>query len=149
MSFISCVILNKVLISLNFHFPQLHHEDITTYLLWQCVDLLSNIYYVYIHSRKLVITHLSSPFLLRKQKFCCSVTKLCLTLWSSIDCSMPGFPVLDYLPEFSQIPIYWIDDAIYPSHPLSPLFLLPSILPRSGSFPVSWLFFKPKIIMTK
>ena len=33
---------------------------------------------------------------------CCSVTKSCLTLWNSRDCSTPGFPVLHYLPEFAQ-----------------------------------------------
>ena len=30
----------------------------------------------------------------------CSVTKSCLTLWDPMKCSMPGFPVLHYLPEF-------------------------------------------------
>ena len=35
--------------------------------------------------------------------FCCfSVTKLCLTLCNPMDCSMPGFAVLHYLPEFAQ-----------------------------------------------
>ena len=33
---------------------------------------------------------------------CCSVTKSCLTLCSSMDCSMPCSPVLHYLPEFPQ-----------------------------------------------
>ena len=35
------------------------------------------------------------------------------------DCSTPGFPVLNYLQEFSQIHIHWVSDAIQPSHPLS------------------------------
>ena len=30
---------------------------------------------------------------------CCSVSKLCLTLCNSMNCSMPGFPVLYCLPE--------------------------------------------------
>ena len=30
---------------------------------------------------------------------CCSISKLCLTLCNSINCSMPGFAVLYYLPE--------------------------------------------------
>ena len=34
---------------------------------------------------------------------CCSVTKSCLTDCIPINCSMPGFPVLHYLPEFAQI----------------------------------------------
>ena len=32
----------------------------------------------------------------------CSVTKSCLTLGNTMDCSMPGFPVLHHLPEFAQ-----------------------------------------------
>ena len=34
-------------------------------------------------------------------------------------CSMPGFPVLYYLPEFDQTHVHQVDDAIEPSHPLS------------------------------
>ena len=28
---------------------------------------------------------------------CCSVSRLCLTLWNAMDCSLPGFPVLYYI----------------------------------------------------
>ena len=51
--------------------------------------------------------------------FCCSVAKLCSTLWDFMDCSMPGLPVLHYLPEFVQIHVHWVGDAIQQSHPLS------------------------------
>ena len=37
-----------------------------------------------------------------------------------MDYSMPGFPVLHHLPEFAQTHVYQVDDAIKPSHPLSP-----------------------------
>ena len=37
---------------------------------------------------------------------CCSVDKLCLTLCDPMDCSLPGFPVLHYLLEFSQIRVH-------------------------------------------
>ena len=37
-----------------------------------------------------------------------------------MDCSMPGFPVLHHLPEFAQIYVHWVSDAIQPSHPLLP-----------------------------
>ena len=37
-----------------------------------------------------------------------------------MDCSMPGFSVLHYLLEFTQIHVYWVGDAIQPSHPLLP-----------------------------
>ena len=39
---------------------------------------------------------------------------------------MPGFSVLQYLPEFTQTHVHWVGDAIQPSHPLlspSPLVL--------------------------
>ena len=62
---------------------------------------------------------------------CCSVTKSCLTLCNPMDCSMPGFPVLHYLPELAQTHIHWVGDAIQPSHPLlslsPPAFYLSSI----------------------
>ena len=53
---------------------------------------------------------------------CCSVAKLCPTLFNPRDCSMPGFSVLHYLPEFVQIPVHWVSDAIQPAHPLLPPF---------------------------
>ena len=37
-----------------------------------------------------------------------------------MDCSTPGFPVLHCLPKFAQTPVHWVNDAIQPSHPLSP-----------------------------
>ena len=48
----------------------------------------------------------------------CSVTKSRLTLYNPTDCSMPGFPVLHYLPEFAQTHVRWVGDAIQSSHPL-------------------------------
>ena len=44
--------------------------------------------------------------------------------------SMPGFPVLHHLPELAQTHVHWVSDAIQPPHPLSPLLLLPSVVPR-------------------
>ena len=38
---------------------------------------------------------------------------------TSLNCSMPASPVLQYLPEFAQIHVHWVGDAIQPSHPLS------------------------------
>ena len=55
---------------------------------------------------------------------CCSVAKWCLTLCDPMKCGIPGFPVLHYLPGFAQTHIHWVIDAIQPSHPLAPLFLL-------------------------
>ena len=42
--------------------------------------------------------------------------------------SMPGLPVHHQLLEFTQTHVHWVTDAIQPSHPLSSLLLLPSIL---------------------
>ena len=43
----------------------------------------------------------------------------CLAICGPMACSMPGFPVLHYLPEFTQTHVHWISDAIQPSHSLS------------------------------
>ena len=62
---------------------------------------------------------------------CCSAVshvQLFATPWT------PDFPVLHHLPEFAQIHAHLVDDAIQPSHPLSPLFLLPLIFPSIRVF---------------
>ena len=46
------------------------------------------------------------------QLCCCSVAKLCPTIWDPMDCSTPGVPVLHYLLEFAQTHARWVDDAI-------------------------------------
>ena len=51
---------------------------------------------------------------------CCSVVQLCLPPCNPMDCKMPGFPILHYLPELAQTQVHWVgDDAIQPFHPLS------------------------------
>ena len=50
---------------------------------------------------------------------CCSVAKLCPTLYDPMNCNTPGFPVLHYLPEIAQAHVHWIGDATQPFHPLS------------------------------
>ena len=57
-----------------------------------------------------------------------------------MDYSMPGFPVLHYLPEFAQIHLRRVGDAIQPSHPVVPFSSCLQSFPASGSFPMSWLF---------
>ena len=51
---------------------------------------------------------------------CYSVTQSCPTLCNCMDGSMQGFPVPHHLPEFAQVHVYCIGDAIQPSHPLTP-----------------------------
>ena len=48
-----------------------------------------------------------------------SVTQLCPTLCDPMNCSRPGLPVHHQLPEFTQIHVHQVSDAIQPSHPLS------------------------------
>ena len=48
-----------------------------------------------------------------------SVAWSCLTLCNPMDCSKPSLPVHHQLPEFTQIHVHWVGDAIQPSHPLS------------------------------
>ena len=51
-----------------------------------------------------------------------AVTKSCLTLCDSMDCSTPGFPVRHRLPELAQTHVHRVSDAIQ-------LFLLSSPFP--------------------
>ena len=48
-----------------------------------------------------------------------SVSQSCLTFCDPMNCSMPGLPVHQQLPEFTQTHVHWASDAIQPSHPLS------------------------------
>ena len=45
-----------------------------------------------------------------------------------------SIPVLHYLPEFAQIHVHWVGDAILPSHLCRALLLLPSMVPRIRVF---------------
>ena len=47
-----------------------------------------------------------------------SVALSCLTLCDPMDCSTPGLPVHQQLPEPAQILVHWVGDAIQPSHSL-------------------------------
>ena len=51
---------------------------------------------------------------------CSLCLKLCPTLCYPMDCSTPGFPVLNPLLELAQSHVHWVSDAIQPAHPLSP-----------------------------
>ena len=50
-----------------------------------------------------------------------SVAQSRLTLCDPMNCSTPGLPVHHQLPEFTQIHVHRVSDAIQPSHPLSSL----------------------------
>ena len=63
-----------------------------------------------------------------------SVAQLCPTLCDPMNHSTPGLPVHHQLPEFTQTHVHRVSDAIQPSHPLSPLLLLPPIPPSIRVF---------------
>ena len=52
-----------------------------------------------------------------------------------MDCSTPGLPVPHYLPQFAQVHVHWVNDAIQLSHLLCcPILLLLSIFPSIRVF---------------
>jgi len=86
----------------------------------------------------LPLSHQKSPYTF----ICCSVSKSCPTLCETMNCSMPGFPALYYLPEFTQTHVHWVGDAIQPSHPSPPAFNLSQ---HQGLFQwVGFLHYWPK-----
>ena len=44
----------------------------------------------------------------------------CVRLCDPTDCITSDFPVIHHLPEFAQTRVHWVNDAIQPSHSLSP-----------------------------
>ena len=62
-------------------------------------------------------------FSIRKQRFLevqfSSAAQSCPTLCNPMNCSTPGLPVHHQLPEFTQIHVHRVSDAIQPSHPQS------------------------------
>ena len=48
-----------------------------------------------------------------------SVAQLCPTLCNPMNCSTPGLPVHHQLPELAQTHVYWVGDAIRPSHKMT------------------------------
>ena len=68
-----------------------------------------------------------------------SVAQSCRTLGDLMDCSMPCFPVLHYLPEFAQTHVsWWCHPTI--SSSVVPFSSCLQSFPASGSFPMSQFF---------
>ena len=61
----------------------------------------------------------------------CKLYLAVVTPWTAAH--QPSLSVT-YLPEFPQTQVRWVSDAIQPSHPLSPLLLLPSVFPSVRVF---------------
>ena len=49
----------------------------------------------------------------------CSVNKSCLTLCDPMNCSTPGFPILQYLLEVALIHVHCLSDTIQSFHPVT------------------------------
>ena len=79
---------------------EVQHSDVT----WKLVEKSS---YLPEHTSICYISQFSS------------VSQLSPTLRYPMDCSTPGLPVHCHLPEFTQMHVHWVSDAIQPSHPLS------------------------------
>ena len=60
---------------------------------------------------------------------------MCPTLCNPMNSSMPGFPVLHYLPELANTHFHWVSDAIKPSYPLSSPFPALNLSQHQSFFP--------------
>ena len=63
-----------------------------------------------------------------------SVAQSCQTLCDPMNCCTPGLPVHHQLAEFTETHVHQVGEAIQPSHPLSPLLLLPPTPPSIRVF---------------
>ena len=69
-----------------------------------------------------------------------SVAQSSPTLCDPMNSSMADLPVYQQLPEFTQLRVHWVSDAIQTSHPAVRFSSCPQSFPASGSFPMSQLF---------
>ena len=92
------------------------HPSFSAHFTWAIsICLLLNTF-----SEKSALSLLSgeNPLIIGSVQFS-SVTQLCPTLCSPMNCSMSGLPVHHQLPESTQTHVHRVGDAIQPSHPLS------------------------------
>ena len=79
--------------------------------------------------------------------FFISVPQSCPTLCDPMNHSMPGLPVHQQLPEFTQTHVHWVGDANQPSHPLSspsPPAPNPSQHQSTSWETLGWVMHKPE-----
>ena len=97
-----------------------------------CIKMMYNYTYLRMYSnikqqsstnaKPQLFLHQPSIIYIHNISICCWVSKSCLTLCDPMDCSMPDFPVLRYLPEFAQTLLrQWchrtISSSVTPSPP--------------------------------
>ena len=118
----------------------LNYRQICANSIGQYISIKQNVMNLWTHSNLIVIFHIGNVILLKertrqnnshrlaqdfgKNNFlssdsfqyshccCCSVTKFYPTFCDAMDHSTPGFPVHHHLPEFAQIRVHWVSDAI-------------------------------------
>ena len=91
---------------------------------WTRVSCIAGKFFINWAMSEAFLNHLIYFCLINIKTYSLSIIVLTLSrlaLCDPMDCSMPGFPVLHYLPKFVQTHAHWVDDAIYLSHPLLPL----------------------------
>ena len=91
----------------------------TSYFLWDHERKISNIIHsVFINHFQhfIILIAYLGPWQLPRN---CPAAKSCPALCSPTDCSTPGSPVPQCLPEFAQAHVQWVSDAIQPSRPAS------------------------------
>ena len=97
-----------------YHNPEIH--VISYFLSDYCLVFFSIGFYSKLH----FTWYLQCQRSTLKCPVCCSVAQSCPTLCNTMDCSTPGLPVPHHLPEFAQVHVHCIGDAIQPSHSLTP-----------------------------
>ena len=100
-----------------------------------CEVLSLKIYITFIteleHEHRTLGSKYSSHFVVVQLLSC---DQLCPTLCYSMDCSMPGFPVLHHLPEFAQTYVHPVGDSLLWILILCCPLLLPSLFPSIRVF---------------
>ena len=109
------ILLEKFVLTWGVHFK--HHSDLEIHFTGYALQQVCAVWLVLKYFTVLVVC-------------CYLVTKPCLILCNSIDCSMPGFFVLHYMLEFAQTHVHWVYHLILYWH----LLLLPSIFPSIRVF---------------
>ena len=85
----------------------------------RCSSSLSHFSFDYktVAPEVLGVQHFSPAYLSTSVQFS-SATQSCPTLCNPMNCSTPGLPVHQQLPEFTQTYVHRVGDGIQPSHPL-------------------------------
>ena len=97
---------------------QLSHQGIPTILEWIAYPFSRDLLDPGIELESPALQTDSLPVVCGSVQFS-SVAQSCPTLCDLMNHSTPGLPVHCQLPEFTQIHVHWVGDAIQASHPLS------------------------------